>query len=505
MFRQEKKRPRIRQDKFMPRIKDIFHGIRYRSPADYSGINVKRITDDSRKVKDGDLFIAVRGYNTDGYKFIASAVKRGAGIIVADKAFNAPENIKKIIVKDARSCLPVMADNFYGHPSEKLKVIGVTGTNGKTTITYLMENILNTAKKKNGVIGTINYRVAGKEVPSTNTTPGVLEIESLLSEMLKKNAEYVVMEVSSHSLDQDRVGCVSFDAGIFTNITKEHLDYHKTMKNYFGAKARLFEKLKDKGVAVLNNDDAMAASLKRRIRKKVLTYGIEKDADIKALDIRLSMDASEFVIKTLEGSFNARTNLIGRHNISNILASTTASIALGIGLDVIRKGIGSFKTVPGRLESVDMGQPFKIFVDYAHTEDALYNVLSLLRDVVARKSRIITVFGCGGNRDRTKRPLMGSIACRFSDRVVVTSDNPRFEDPMFIISEIEKGVKNKFTNYDIMPDRRDAIDKALRLAGEGDVVVLAGKGHEKCQIIGDEAIPFDDREIVKELLATHVS
>ena len=272
------------------------------------------------------------------------------------------------------------------------------------------------------------------------------------------------------------------------------------MKNYFLAKAKLFKKLKYRGVAVLNNDDKMSAPLRRLIRNKVLTYGIVKRSDILAKDIKLSIDSSEFTVSTPKGSFRIKTDLIGRHNISNILASVAAAAALGIRPDVIKKGIESFRSVPGRLESIDPSNPFRIFVDYAHTEDALYNVLSLLKDVV-RNGRIITVFGCGGDRDRTKRPLMGRVACKFSDHVVVTSDNPRLEDPLSIISEIEKGVKGTFTNYDIVPDRRSAIKKALALAGKGDVVVIAGKGHEKYQIIKDKKMPFDDCKVARELLA----
>jgi UDP-N-acetylmuramoyl-L-alanyl-D-glutamate--2,6-diaminopimelate ligase len=485
----------------MKRLKNIFNGVKYRSDKDYSDICVNRVTDDSRKVGKGDLFIAVRGYNTDGYKFISKAIKNGSGIIVSDRNFKAPKNVKKIIVKDTRAILPVIADNFYGHPSNRLKIVGITGTNGKTTITYLMENILNVANKRTGVIGTINYRVKRREVPATNTTPGPLELQSLLSRMLKGRARYILMEVSSHSLDQNRVERVWFDVCIFTNITKEHLDYHKTIKKYFEAKIRLFGKLKKGGVAVINNDDKRVASLKHRLRKKVLTYGIKRDSDIMAKEIKLSIDSSSFVIKTPKGKFSVRTRLIGMHNISNILAGVAASMALEVGLNIIKKGIESFKGVPGRLELIDFGQPFKIFVDYAHTEDALHNILSLLRNVT-KEGRIITVFGCGGNRDKAKRSAMGNVACRFSDKVVVTSDNPRFEDPDSIISEIEEGIKSSFTNYDIVPDRKDAIAKALRLAKRGDVVVIAGKGHEKYQIVKDKAFPFDDCEVARSILGT---
>ena len=462
---------------------------------------IKKITSDSRRVKKGDIFVAVRGYNIDGHLFIGEAIRKGAKTIVAEKKFDAPDSIEKIFVKDTRKAIPVMADNFYGHPSKNMRVVGVTGTNGKTTITYLIENILKIAAHNSGVIGTINYRIKGKTTPAVNTTPGALELQALLAEMLKKKIRYVVMEVSSHSLDQGRVDCVSFDVGIFTNITKEHLDYHKTIKNYFSAKTKLFDKLKESGVAVLNNDDEMVRSLKGRIKNKVLTYGIERRSDIMASSLCLSIDSSLFTVKTPKGFFRVKTALIGRHNVSNILASVAAAIALGIPIKAIKKGIESFAFVPGRLEIVDLGQPFKVFVDYAHTEDALYNILTLLKEV-KKKSRIITVFGCGGNRDKKKRPLMGSVACALSDKVVVTSDNPRFEDPDGIISEIEAGIKGKFSNYFLVEDRRKAIASALRSASRGDIVVVAGKGHEKYQIVKDRAIPFDDREVICSVLKT---
>lgn len=460
---------------------------------------IRRITDDSRKVRKGDFFIAVRGCNTDGHRFINEAISKGAAFVMADRDFTAPAGVEKILVKDARAAMPIIADNFYGCPSKKMKMIGVTGTNGKTTITYLIENILKKSKKRTGVIGTINYRINGREIPSKNTTPGTIELQSLLAEMLKRKTRYVVMEVSSHSLDQNRVECILFDAVIFTNITKEHLDYHKTLKNYFIAKTRLFKKLKAGGMAILNNDDAMVASLKKRIKNKVLTYGVRKEADITAKNLILTMDMSSFTVKTPKGSFEIKTRLIGRHNVSNILAAIAAAISLNIPLNVIKKGIESFMVVPGRLEIVDAGQPFRIFVDYAHTEDALYNILSLLREV-EKKGKIITVFGCGGNRDRSKRPLMGSVACRLSHKVVITSDNPRLENPAGIISEIETGIKGRFHNYSVVEDRRSAIGSALRMASEGDVVVIAGKGHEKYQILKNKTVPFDDCKVARELL-----
>jgi len=481
------------------RLRDILSGVRYKADRDVSSVIVKKVTNDSRLVAKNDLFIALRGYKIDGYRFIDAAIKNGASIIVSEKDFAAPEGVIKVLVKDTRAASGLIAANFYGNPSKRLRITGVTGTNGKTTITYIIENIVKEAGILTGVIGTINYRIGTKRLPAANTTPGPLKLQALFSRMLKSGVKDVVMEVSSHSLDQGRVDHVLFDVGIFTNITKEHLDYHGTIKKYFAAKVKLFDKLKSGAVAILNNDDLMVSGLRRRTKNRVLTYGLTRRSDVMACDIKLSMDSASFTVKTPGGPFTVSTRLIGKHNISNILASVAAAIALKIPLDIIKKGIESFKTVPGRLELVDEGQPFKVFVDYAHTEDALYNVLSLLRDVAPDKN-IITVFGCGGNRDSAKRPLMGNVACKFSDNVIVTSDNPRFEDPSAIISQIESGIRGEFSNYDIIEDRREAIDKALRMALKGDVVVIAGKGHEKYQIIKDRAMPFDDRAVARSVL-----
>ncbi len=483
----------------MIRLKDILNQVPYKTKRGISGITVKRITDDSRKVAPGDLFIALPGYNVDGYKFIGVAIKNGARVIVSEKDFEAPKNVIKVIVKDARAASGLIAANFYGRPSKKLRIVGVTGTNGKTTITYIIENIFKEAGIPAGVIGTINYRIGARRLPAANTTPGPIELQALFGKMLKSGVKDVVMEVSSHSLDQGRVDRVLFDVGIFTNITKEHLDYHKTIKKYFAAKVKLFDKLTDGAVAVLNNDDRMVSGLKKRIKNRSLTYGLTNRSDVMACSIKLSLDKTSFSVKTPVGSFAVSTRLIGRHNVSNILASVAAGIALKIPLGLIKKGIESFKAVPGRLELVDEGQPFKVFVDFAHTENALYNILSLLREVVPNRN-IITVFGCGGNRDRAKRPLMGNVACKFSDNVIITSDNPRFEDPSAIISQIESGIRGEFSNYDIVEDRRDAIDKALSMASKGDVVVIAGKGHEKCQIIREVSKPFDDCAVVRSVL-----
>lgn len=479
-------------------LEDILNGIKFKAICPINNIEIDRITCDSRSVRPNDMFIAFRGYAMDGSRFINDAIANGAGIILAEKDFAAPANVKKILIDDSRLALPIIADNFYGHPSGKLKNIGVTGTNGKTTITYIIENILKCAGEASGVIGTINYRIKDKIIPAKNTTPGPLELQAMLAGMVEQSVGFAVMEVSSHSLDQHRVDGVLFDTAVFTNITSEHLDYHKTPENYLKAKIKLFDKLKTNGVAILNNDDKKVAALKKSIKNKVLTYGIREKADVTCKDPKLSLDGSGFIVTAPGVSFKVNTKLIGLHNVSNILAAISACIALGIDPKAIEKGVNTARFAPGRLEPVNEAQPFKVFVDYAHTEDALRNVLGLLKGTAEK--RIITVFGCGGNRDRTKRPLMGIAACELSDRAVITSDNPRFEDPTVIIGEIESGIKGKCSNYDIVIDRREAIGRAFELASPGDVVLIAGKGHEDYQIIKDDVIAFDDRVVAAEIL-----
>lgn len=482
-------------------IKDILKGIEFRADPDADHLDIRRITNDSRTAGDGDLFVAIKGYAADGNVFIQEAVSKGAKAVVAEKGAVVPQGVSRIIVDNARAALPVIAGNFYGHPSDLLKVVGVTGTNGKTTITYILESIIKNTGRDAGVIGTINYRIKDRSVPARNTTPGALELQSLLADMVGTGLDYAVMEVSSHSLDQGRVDNVWFDAAIFTNITGEHLDYHKTMSNYLTAKIKMFDHLKKDAVAVLNNDDTRVASLARSLKKHLLTYAVRNDAHIRAKDIKLSITGSEFIVVTPAISFDVHTRLVGMHNVSNILAAVACALALKINVNAIKRGLERCPAVPGRLEPIEAGQPFRVFVDYAHTEDALRNVLNLLLDV--KEGRIITVFGCGGNRDTMKRPLMGKAACELSDHVIITSDNPRFEEPIDIISQIELGVKGRFANYEIVPDRRSAIERALGMAGKGDVIIIAGKGHEDYQIVKDRIVHFDDREVTRELLRNY--
>ena len=427
-------------------------------------------------------------------------MKKGARAVVLEKE---PKGIRKgavlIRVRDTSKVLPKIAANYYGEPASGLKIIGVTGTNGKTTITYLLESILKKAGKKVGVVGTINYRYGDKAIPSKNTTPGPLELQGIFAEMAKTGVEYVVMEVSSHSLDQERVLGIEFDAAIFTNITREHLDYHRTLARYYAAKRKIFSRLKADGVAILNADDKKVFALKKGIQKKVLTYGIDSPADCRADHIDISLEGSRFVGYVPDGCIEFESNLIGRHNVSNILAAVAIAFTQDIDFWAIKSGVEALNFVPGRLESVKLGQSFKVYIDYAHTDDALGNVLSLLKGL-AGGGKIITVFGCGGNRDRQKRPRMGKVACRYSDLVIITSDNPRKEDPRSIVKEIVAGVRERFCNYRVVIDRRKAISIALARAEAGDIVLIAGKGHERHQILRDRTIPFDDFEIAASIV-----
>lgn len=485
------------------KLKDILKGVKFVTAYDVDDIDVRRVTCDSRDVRKDDLFIAIKGHASDGTSFIPEAVAKGASIVISEAGADLPEGIVKITVDNMRLALPVIAGNFYSDPSKVLKVAGVTGTNGKTTITYILENIINSTGKETGVLGTVNYRFRNKVIPAKNTTPGPLDLQLLLADMVGAGLDYAVMEVSSHALDQHRVDNVWFDAAIFTNITSEHLDYHETLANYLAAKVKIFEHLKRDGTAILNNDDIRVAALKRSIKQPVLTYGIKSEADVLAKEVKLSIDGSEFLAVTPGISFDVKTRLIGMHNVSNILAAISAALALKINVNAIKRGLERSCKVPGRLEPVESGQSFKVFVDYAHTEDALRNILGLLGSV--KEKRIITVFGCGGDRDMKKRPCMGKAACELSDHVVVTSDNPRSEEPEKIISDIEYGIRGRFSNYEISVDRRQAIEKALFIARDGDIVVIAGKGHENYQIIKDKVLHFDDKETAMEILKAYAA
>ncbi|OGW36103.1 MAG: UDP-N-acetylmuramoyl-L-alanyl-D-glutamate--2,6-diaminopimelate ligase [Nitrospirae bacterium GWD2_57_9] len=476
---------------------------------------VSDIAHDSRKVRPGSLFVAVRGFNSDGHRFISQALQQGATAVMAefeDRSATAA-GVPQIIVEDSRRALALAADLFYGGPSRRLKLVGLTGTKGKTTTGYLVKSIIEAAGHASGLIGTIEYRVGERVYPAPNTTPESLDLQKLLREMVDTGITHCVMEVSSHALALGRTDHCQFETAVFTNLAQDHLDFHKDRQAYFQAKLQLFTGLGPGKTAVVNADDAVAAEIIRQSRAAVSTYGLSEGADIHPAErIVHGMSGLSFAVRTPKGTVAVDSPLVGKHNVYNILAAIGAGLALDLDLTAIARGISSMRAVPGRMEKVDEGQDFGVVVDYAHTEESLVLLLQAVREVA--KNRVITVFGCGGDRDRTKRPTMGAAALAGSDVVIVTSDNPRTEDPAGIISEIESGMvaglKVAFpgplgpaagrTPYLVIPARAQAIEQAICLAQPGDVVVLAGKGHEDYQIIGSTKIHFDDREVAREAI-----
>ena len=461
-------------------------------------ISITGIACHSKQVKPGNLFIAVKGAAADGTTYIPEAIHRGAKVIVSEENFSADATTLKVIVKDSREALARLCHRFYGLPSEKLRVIGITGTNGKTTVSYLIESFLKKAGYGVGVIGTITHRVGERAIPAQNTTPGPLELNFLLSQMVQSKTDYAVMEVSSHALDQRRVDQIRFSVAVFTNLAHDHLDYHKTQESYFQAKHRLFESLDERATSILNADSPYAKRIQSTTRSRCLTYGLEKKAEITASSLKKTREGVFFEAVTPAGILSVRSSLLGTHNVYNLLAAIGVGICQGIPLPLLRDAVEAFPGVPGRLERVEAGQPFNVFIDFAHTEEALKQVLLSLRELTS--GRLIVVFGCGGNRDRAKRPRMGETASRLSDVVVVTSDNPRNEDPQGILKEIEAGFPASFP-YQLEEDRARAIETALLLAKPGDTVLIAGKGHEAYQIFRDRTVPFDDRQVAYGILS----
>jgi len=461
---------------------------------------------DSRRVKPGSVFAAMRGESSDGNRFIDQAIKAGAIAVVTDSPTEKPRaGVAWALVPHGRRALARISANFYKKPAERIAVIGITGTNGKSTTAFLAESILTAAGRKSALIGTIEYHVAGKVLPAPHTTPEALELNRLFSEALGNGATEAVMEVSSHALAQERVFGVPFDVAVFTNLTRDHLDYHKTMEEYFVAKRVLFEGCGTDAprVAVTNVDDEYGAKLAEFSRKRssvVLKYGWER-GDLHAENVDITTRGTRFELVTPDTKIPVFSALIGRVNVYNILAAAGACYARGCKEDAIAAGIDRLACVPGRFERVDCGQPFAVVVDYAHTDDALRNLTALGRELVSvAKGRVLTVFGCGGDRDRKKRPLMGEVAGRGSDFVVLTSDNPRSEDPLAIMNDAVVGLQKTGVKYNVEADRRKAIALAIREAHPGDIVLLAGKGHEKLQVTGEGAAPFDDLEVAREAL-----
>jgi len=487
------------------KLKKVLEGLGLKIPLRLAETGISSVSDDSRHVKKGCLFIAVEGFKRDGHKFVNEAFEKGAACAVVNRRMRVPQRRKDVIkAADTREALSVAAKNFYHSPSEKLKVIGITGTNGKTTTSLLIESIFKAARIPCGVIGTIEYRTGSRAAGAVRTTPGPLEINALLDRMIKNAYTAAVMEVSSHALDQKRAGAIYFDAAVFTNLTREHLDYHGTLKRYFASKVKIFKNLKKSGTAIINADEKFAGLCAKKIKNhRMIRYGFSRNADVSAKILEAGPSGSAFILKIRkERPILIRTPLVGEHNVSNILAAAAAATAQGLDVRVIKNGIESVRSVPGRLEPVKGPQAFRVFVDYAHTHNAMENVLKFLRRVSS--GNIITVFGCGGERDRGKRPLMGRSAQKFSDFAVITSDNPRNEDPGRIIREILKGMNKKKRNYCVIPDRKTAIEKAIEQARKGDIVLIAGKGHEKAQAIGGRMIPFDDKNIAGDILKKRV-
>ena len=481
------------------KLKDLVANLCPRLPSQFAEIDIEQISCDSRQVKPKSLFVAVPGTTHNGANFIDEAIDKGAIAVaydhhVAKKINNG--HVCALQVSDPKKFLHEIIQRFYDYPSKKVKTIGVTGTNGKTTTTYLIESVFKTSGKKCAVIGTINHRIAGNIIPSKNTTPGVVELQQYLFEMNKANVTYCVMEVSSHALEQERVAGIDFRSAVFTNLTQDHLDYHINMDNYFCAKAKLFTALSPDSQALINADDDFSQKLIGLTKSKIVTYGIKNQADIQAQDINLDLSGSTFTVCDQQGRTKIKTHLMGMHDIYNILAAWGVCLSEGISPKNIKKGIEAFGSVPGRLERIDCGQDFFVYVDYAHTDDALKNVLTSFKQV--SQAKVIVVFGCGGNRDKTKRPKMGEVASQIADYAIVTSDNPRQEDPQTIIQEIMAGFKGK--NFCVVVDRKEAIAKAFSLAQKGEIVLIAGKGHEDYQIFKDKTIHFDDREVARECL-----
>ncbi|HDH05289.1 MAG TPA: UDP-N-acetylmuramoyl-L-alanyl-D-glutamate--2,6-diaminopimelate ligase [Nitrospirae bacterium] len=476
---------------------------------------IKGIAYDSRKVEKDFLFVAVKGFSVDGHDYIEDAVSRGAAAVIAEHAVeitgaekSAVQNRAALIeVPDTREAMALISAAFYKHPSGNLSLIGITGTNGKTTTSFITKNIIDAGGDKCGLLGTIRYITGDRTTAAFNTTPESLDLQSYLSEMVYNKMQYAVLEVSSHALALKRVEGCFFKVAAFTNFSQDHLDFHGAMDEYFRAKCKLFSCLDTGGTAVLNIDDPMIRPLAKKLDCNVITCGIDKGAMIRAENIseRRTRNTEHgtavpygvsFDVRTPVGGFSVSSGLIGRFNVYNILMSVGIAYALGIGEDVIQQGVRDSKPVEGRFETIDEGRDFLCIVDYAHTEDALKKLIEEARSV--SRARVITVFGCGGDRDRTKRPLMGAAASELSDFVIVTSDNPRSEDPLLIMKEIVPGMKKN--NYTLVPDREEAIMEAVSMAGEGDIVLVAGKGHEDYQEIKGVRQRFSDKEILRKAI-----
>jgi len=477
---------------------ELLQGVEVRDTGGDPGVEIMGITCDSRQVEPGFLFVAIKGFKTDGHEYVNQAREKGAAAVVLERETALLSGAAWALVPDTRRALALLSARFFGNPSAGIKVVGVTGTNGKTTTTNLLATVMEVAGRKTGLIGTIHNRIGDRILPVKHTTPESTDLQSLLHDMAAEGVDICVMEVSSHALALHRVDGCEFDVAIFTNMTRDHLDFHRDMDEYLKAKLKLFSGLaapgekKDQKYAVINADDPHADHFVRAAGGRVYTYGIIAPADARARDVRVNVGGVRFTVVGKWGTCPLEFRITGLFNVYNALAAFTAAAAMDVPVAVIKEALEKVRGVPGRFELVDAGQDFTVIVDYAHTPDGLENVLKTARQITER--RLITVFGCGGDRDRTKRPLMGEIAVRYSDYAIITSDNPRTEDPLKIIDDVEAGVRPVAgkNGYTVEPDRRRAIRLAVEKACRGDVVVIAGKGHEDYQIIGGGKFPFDD-------------
>ncbi len=463
-------------------------------------LEIGEVTHDSRRAGPGSLFVAIRGLATDGNQFVEAARKKGALAVCSEQPPRGEGTWLQ--VEDAREALAVLSAASLGDPAGRLELVGITGTNGKTTTSYLVDAALRAAGERSGLLGTVEYRIGDRATEAVRTTPESSDLQALFRQMVDEGCRRAVLEVSSHSLALKRVHGLAFQVAVFTNLTRDHLDFHGDMESYVAAKRTLFaSQLRPDGRAILNLDDDRAAELVKASRAPVWTYSLEKpEADLLAEEVQLSLDGARFRARTPLGPLAVQTALLGRFNVENALAALGAALALGLPPEAARRGLATLTGVPGRMERVVAGQDFTVLVDYAHTDDALKNLLETVRGLEPR--RVVTVFGCGGDRDRSKRPLMGAVASRLSDVVVLTSDNPRSEPPEAILEEIRRGIPAaRAGDTLVVPDRREAIARAFELARPGTVVVLAGKGHESYQVQRDRTVPFDDRQVAREILA----
>lgn len=470
------------------------------------------VTADSREVQTGSLFICLSGVHVDGHRFAGMAVERGAVAVIAEKPVDVPKGTAVVYVESTRKAMEDITPYFFDYPAGKMRMVAVTGTNGKTTTSHITAHILQHAGYKTGVIGTIHMLIGDKEYPTHNTTPDVVDLEKMLFQMVQAGVTHVCMEVSSHALVMGRVEGIEFDNVSFTNLTEDHLDYHKTMENYAAAKAILFQKASAEGQrkgrksAHINVDVPYEEVMQAAVNQKVCpiyTYSVEKPSDLRASQIQFNASSSEFKVTYLGKEYDVHTNLVGRFNVYNVLAAMSAALSEGVSMETVIAALADFHAVPGRFELINEGQPFTVVVDYAHTPDGLENILKTAQEI--KRGRIIAVFGCGGDRDKMKRPIMGGIGAAYADVVIITSDNPRTEDPDVIVSEVAAGVKEAAAKkpsliYKTIVNRKEAIRQAIALAKPGDIVMIAGKGHETYQILKDKTIHFDDREEARAAL-----